>query len=199
MEFDKNLLSDKLELLNQLLPYDGWEVVDNTENVDSRKKFLPASSYACFRSIGIISSPMDELVDTIWKTYDNLSNVKEFDTDIVQYRIIKNIDENTRLCHQVNNLPWPLWPRDMIYFQHRLEKDGITYILMYSIDSNDVPCDNNKYVRATINISAYTFEKSSIGTIVNRFLHVDPAGNIPLSIVYGYSNKTRKLLLHLMK
>lgn len=198
MDFEQTLLSTKLELLNQLLKNDEWEDVNNSNGVNTRRKFLPDSTYACFRSTGIIDRHLDELVEATWKTFDNLENNRQFDADIDQYQIVKNIDENTRLCYQVNKLPWPLWSRDMVYIQHRLEKNGVVYILMYSVDTDSVPRYDDKYVRSTINISAYTFEKSNIGTIINRFVHVEPAGNIPATLVNSYANKTRNLILHLL-
>ena len=195
MEIDQTILADALKFMEKLLPDDGWENINTADGITTQRKFLPNSSIACFRSHACIDKPINELMDFVWQVYSNFDSVKRYDPEVEQYQIIKEFDCDTRLCYQVNKLPWPIWSRDMVYMQHRVNN----CIVMYSVDVDSVPRRDDVYVRAMVNISAYVFEKTQAGTMVYRIAHVDPSGNIPAGVVNSYANKTRNLISHFRK
>ncbi|XWV24590.1 START domain containing protein [Tupanvirus deep ocean] len=187
----------KLTFLNQLLDDNNWEVVLESEGITTQKKMLPGCDIACFRSFGVINSEKNSLVEYVWNTYSNFDSVRSYDLDVSEYGIICDFDDNSRVCRQVNSLPWPMWPRETVYLQKREDIGGASYIYMYSVECNEVPRQDNKYVRATINISAYVFRPTIDGCMVYRIAHVDPCGSIPVSLVNSYATKTTNMIRHL--
>ncbi|XWV25822.1 START domain containing protein [Tupanvirus soda lake] len=188
---------EKLTFLNQLVDDNDWEVVLESEGITTQKKILHGSDIACFRSYGVVNADMDDLMEYVWNTYSSFDSVRSYDLDVSEYGIISNLDQNTRICRQVNSLPWPMWPRETVYLQRSEDCAGASYIYMYSVECNEVPRQDNKYVRAIINISAYVFRPTIDGCMVYRIAHVDPCGLIPVSLVNSYATKTTNMIRHL--
>lgn len=205
---------EKLTFLQELLADQSWETVSNNEEILLQRRFLKNSPIACFKASGIVDADAESLVKFVWDTYNDESGIKKYDTDMASYTVVENFDENTRLCYQINNLSWPLWSRDVSYLQckivdgnaceqssqHDLPVKGqgnTTYILMWSVDSNATPRQDDKYVRAHINVSAYVFEQRDNGCMVHRIAHIDPAGVIPVSIINSYAEKTTHMIKNL--
>lgn len=171
-----------------------WEFVKQIDNMTMLRRFLPGSDIACFKSNGLIAANTRMLSDYIWKTFNSEENMKVNDGNILKYEVVENIDENTRICHQINSLPWPLWPREFVFIQSRvIEPDG-TYIYMYSVDHKKVPPQPTKYVRATINISGFVFKPKDNECMVHRLAHIEPNGLIPTAVVNNYSDKTMLMI-----
>lgn len=191
------LVQRKLEYLGTLFDSDEWSNCGHQNDILSESLAVKKARINCFRSSTAIRTDVQTLVDYVWDTYNSLEEMK--DDDIVEYEIIENIDSDTRICRQVNKLPWPLWPRESVYFQHRFQKDEIVYILMFSVLDDRVPLNNDKYVRSTILVSGYVFIPQKNSTMIYRIAHVDPVGNIPASIVNSTATKTSTVLRRLQK
>jgi len=113
----------------------------------------------------------------------------EYDTNYTSWEI-KEDGVTSRLIHQVNKLPWPLWSRDMFMHQikHVDDEKGIYMLLLTSkgVDNSKCPCDTANHVRAIVNVSAFVFEKTVDDPTKSKFtriLNVDPSGIIPTSVV----------------
>ena len=193
-----DLGDEKINFLKQLISDNNWETVLNSNGITTEKRMLPQSDIACFRSYGLINADRDDLVEFVWNTYNTKESVCYFDPDVTDYRIIKDMDDRTRLCCQINTLPWPLWQRESVYLQRLDHEQTTSYIIMYSVESNAAPIQEDKYVRTNINISAYAFESQGLSTMVYRIAHIDPSGKIPVSLVNSYANKSTTMIKHLM-
>ena len=195
------LVQEKLDFLVDLVNDDNWQQVLLSDKIITQKRSLPNSSIDCFRSYGIVNSTSEELIEFIWNTYSNKDSIKIYDPDVAEYNIIiESSDNNTRICHQVNNLPWPILPRESVYLQKKLVHDDAMYILMYSVETNVTPIQADKYVRTNINISAYVLiPQAESGCMVYRIAHVDPAGSIPIGVVNSYASKTANMIRHLQE
>lgn len=190
-------IQEKLQLLKNLISSDKWLLVKNVDNVTTKKKFFEDSNIACFSSNGLIKADTNKLSNFVWNVFSSEENMKKYDPNIVKYEVVQNIDDNTRICHQINSLPWPIWPRELVFLQSKVVEPDGTYIYMYSLDTEKVPKQTDKYVRATINISAFAFKAQQNNTLVYRLGHIDPAGMIPTAIINNYGDKTRNMILHM--
>ena len=186
------LLEDKLAYLGVLFDSDGWRNAGIQGDIVSETLPVPGSSINCFRSSARIKATAADIVDYVWHTYDSRELME--DDEILEYEIVENITPNARVCRQVNKLPWPLWPRETVYIQHRFEHEGVVYILAYSVDHPKAPLQPTKYVRSISRVSGYVLMPSTDGTLVYRIAHVDPAGYIPASIVNSCATKTTVVL-----
>lgn len=187
-------LDEKIDFLNELLDDDGWQTTSNDNNVYTQKMFLHGSDIASFRSFGFVNADAASVMNYVWNAYSDPNQIKMYDPDVVHYEIIKFINKNTRLCYQINKLPWPIWKRDLVYLQTRIIDNDASCIIMYSVDSSANPEEPNKYVRVFVNISAYVFKPVKDGCIVYRIVHVDPMGDIPPLIVNKYAGKTARII-----
>lgn len=190
--------SQKINFLKQLMTDKTWRPIHTLKEIIIEKKMIEDSNIACFKSSGVINCKTDELIKYVWNIYNTKDNIQAFDPDITEYEIVNNIKNNSRVCRQVNKLPWPMWSRESVYLQ-MIKKDGdMSYIIMYSVDSDNVQEQPNKYVRSNVNISAYVFESCDSCTMMHRIAHIEPCGKIPSSLVNSYATKTASVIQHLM-
>lgn len=195
MNREQEKFSELVTLLNS-----EWQPVKNDDGIITEKKQMPGSNIACFKSYGHIDADPDELFDYVYRVYDSQENMKEHDSDVTEYEIIEKFKENdARICYQVNSLTWPLWSRDLVYYQTTRQVDDEYWLCMYSIESDKKPEQKDKFVRAQLNISAYGFIPDDDGTAVYRIAHVDPCGSIPAAVVNSYANKTTSMIKELKK
>jgi len=185
-----NVVDEKFKLLTDLMNNDEWQLVKKSEEIVTERKFLEGSDIACFRANGFVNAVPDDLFKYIWDIYHEESGIKKYDNTAIFYQVVGIPKDLVRICYQINNLGWPVWPRDMIYLQTvKTTKNGSKWIYMYSIESGDFPPKPEKYVRAFINISAFGIVPEENGCRVYRLAHVDPSGSIPASVVNSYAEK----------
>ena len=192
-------LNDKIKLVSKLIKDNNWETMSIDDDIVSQRKYLPGSNIGAFRSYGFVNADVSTICNSIWNIYTHSDLIKQYDLDVIHYEIVSNINKNTRLCYQINQLPMPLWSRDLVYLQTYIVDKDISYILMYSVETNSRPKLPDKYVRAIIDISAYVIIPSNKGCIVHRIGHIDPQGLIPSFIINQYVGKTAKIIKLLKK
>lgn len=73
-----------------------WEFVKQTDNMTMKRRFLPGSDIACFKSNGLVKAKTETLSDFIWNVFSNEKHMEVNDPNILKYEVIENIDENTR-------------------------------------------------------------------------------------------------------
>ncbi len=191
-------INEKINFFKQLLTDQSWQAVQTINSIKVEKKMIPNSDIACFKSSGIVNAKADDLIKYVWNIYNTKENVQVFDTDITEYNIVCKLDSQTRICRQVNKLPWPMWPRESVYIQYVGSEANQSYIIMFSVECEEVPVQTDKFVRSNINISAYIFEPCESCTMIHRIAHIEPCGNIPSSLINGYATKTAGVIQHLM-
>ena len=174
-----------------------WNIVKYENDIATERKFLPGCDIACFKSTGYVKADPGDLMEYVASIYDSTENMKKHDLEIINYEVVHDLTDDTRLCYQINSLGWPLWPRDLVYLQTIRKEDDAYWIYMYSVESGDKPEQKDKYVRANLNISAYGFIPKDDGSVVHRIAHVDPGGSIPVGIINNYANKTANMIKEL--
>ncbi len=134
-----------------------------------------------YRSFGKINASMHDIINCIWNIYGNENNIKECDDNICHYKLVNEIDDDTRICYQINNIMWPYWKRDMLYLQKKIIQDNVSYILMYSVEMNNITT-SDKIVRAYLYVGGYVAFPSIDGTHIYKMIAVDFGKNIPYFI-----------------
>ena len=197
MKSNHSRFKDKHDLLVKLCKNDSkWTLINESNGITTESKFLEGSTIACFRSYCIIRATPD-VINDVWNGYNDIESIMIHDPNVIEYKVIKNINNDTRINYQVNKLPWPLWSREIVYKQHRVLNGNKNYILSYSVDDEILP--NQKYVRAQVHIAAYVFEKLEPNlTKITRIVHVEPKGIIPSSIINTYADKNLFMLRKLL-
>lgn len=184
---------EKLDLLVDIMNQTNWEKVSEVDEILTERIFLKGSDIACFRSSSFIKADPTDAANFLLEIYERESEMKKYYKDVSNYEVVTQIDDMTRICYQINQLPWPLYPRDFVYLQSVKQDDGEIWIYMYSVECDQKP-RQDKYVRGTVNISAYGFITENDGCRVYRLIHVDPAGQIPTAVINNYANETGTMI-----
>lgn len=178
------------KFLTDLMNEDKWQLVKQEDDIITEKINIAGSEIGCYRANAFINYDPEELLQHVWKMYDDSDAVKKNDNSITFYQVVAKPQEDIKISYQVNSLGWPIWPRDMLYLQTiRTAKNNSKWIIMYSVESEDFPPKPDQCVRANITISAFGFVAENNGCRIYRLAHVDPAGSIPPSIVNIYADK----------
>jgi len=144
---------------------------------------LPGESLLVFRVVGDIKgfSPA-ELRDTLWNF--TLKDWQEWDSNILDKKVIEEISPTCKVWLQTNKLPWPIWPRRTLYVGKCIDDpDGTCWAVYVSVEHPKVPLEPKRYVRASVNFSAYRLQPlpNGKGSRLTRIIHVSPGGHIPAS------------------
>lgn len=188
---------DKINFLNSLIEDKEWICISNQDDIITEQKNVENANMCCLRYYSIINAKPEELQSHIWDIYKKMDTIKQFESTLENYCVVKYYDDNTRLCYETNKLPWPLWPRELVYLQRRIRNNGTLYILMYSVEPPEIVCDKNKYVRAYINVSAFILKPYVNKTLLYRVMYFDPAGVIPSSLITTYATRATSLIKYL--
>ena len=196
---DATVSDQKFKSMIDLMNKEDWELVKCEDNVVTERKFLENSDIACFRSSGFVEANPEDLLEYVSKIYDSFESVKQYDNDVIKYEVVEQLSDESRLCYQVNSMPWRIWARDVLYIQMVKKKGNNYWLFMHSVESPIRPLQNDQYVRAVINVSAYGFVPENDGCRVYRVAHINPGGLIPISVINNYADKTATVIKRLQQ
>ena len=177
----------------KLLNETDWTFVSNVDDVLLENKYFPdICSVPCFRTTTLVDKSVEYLMDKLWNETEE-TRLQE-DPDIVYWTEVE-ADKDWRVCNQLNKMQWPFWSRETVYVQVKVVQSDVSWIVTFSVDHDCVPRKDDQYVRATVFLSVYRFSKEGNQTRIHRMSHIDPGGNIPVSIINLYAGKLCKPLL----
>jgi len=135
--------------------------------------------------------PVKQWIDRVWNV--NEAVVKSDDVDAESWKILES-GNNWRIVRQVNNLKWPIWQRELVFAQIRVDKEDASYLVMYSVQHPKAPLIPDTYVRAHMHTNVYGFKNQDGLTLASKTTQIDPAGLIPVSVVTKYTDKLTHML-----
>jgi len=117
--------------------------------------------------------------------------MKFFDKNTLEWKEVEVLDKDTKVMYILQDLPWPVWDRDVVFVQKIIEEDNKLYQIIKSVEHPKAPELPKKYVRCKVHITGYVFEPAEPGekldtatsTICTRIVHADPMGSIPAWVV----------------
>jgi hypothetical protein len=175
-----------------LSQYDWTHVYTNDNGTSLKKKVFKHTPFPCFISEATINKPFEELVKRKWLVNELV--VKNDDPEIKSWYIVDSGDE-WKVCHQINNCPWPIWSRELVFAQVKIVDGTTVWLVAFSVDRSDVKIDQNNNVKAVILMSVWSFTPISKNqTKVQRIVHVDPKGLIPAFLVDSTVDKHIKII-----
>lgn len=142
---------------------EGW--TNDFNDPDGRKgyfKELPGSSVHGFIAEGTLDAEPSVIVDKMWSAREDLW--KKYDSSLLEWKIVKQFDDNTRLNYQANKMGGiMIWDRDVSIAVGRFQEDKKHYIIQKSVEVPDIPRNDKKYVRAKVLVAAFIFEPTENG------------------------------------
>lgn len=133
--------------------------------------------------------------EIIWEIITKSEHFNEWDTHMIDYAIIGNVDSRTQVTYYSVATPFPLWYRDWTLRRcEDVDNEAGEYVAFSSsVEISERP-PRNKFVRANCFMTGFYIRKSKdgLGSEVTYYAHNDFAGYIPVSIV----NWTAKSITH---
>jgi hypothetical protein len=172
-----------LERAKDYLRLPDWALVSENEHTTvSKLSYSDISAFSCYRLVAIIPKSKDHLVDKVWNVTESI--VKSNDSEIDSWIELES-DFNWKVCQQFNSMPWPLYQRELLFGQAKIEDGHTTWLVASSIDDHPKKSVTpSRCERAKIHMSIWGF--TPIGensTQVTRIVHVEPGGWIPELVV----------------
>lgn len=191
MSWSEDVLNQALNLYSQK---NKWTFISGEKDVKLYSQDRPEiCNFPCYLIESTFNKSKEDMVNKIW-IMDEI-RAKEYDPSISMWKVVESGD-NYKICSQYTTMPWPLYPRHLIYAQYKIDKDNNTYIVSFTIKHPKVHVDHDSHVESIVHMSVYGYEKVSENvTNVWRMLHVDPQGNIPASLVNLYSKNNLNMFL----
>eukprot|EP01087_Luapelamoeba_hula_P016862 TRINITY_DN522_c0_g1_i1.p1 TRINITY_DN522_c0_g1~~TRINITY_DN522_c0_g1_i1.p1 ORF type:complete len:205 (-),score=27.54 TRINITY_DN522_c0_g1_i1:101-715(-) len=174
-----------------LMAEEDWTVSNTADNCVMSSKAISGEPINMFRATGHLKGRTAKQMSDLIKGFGE-KEWKQVDSDVVEWQVVEQIPDGV-IIYQQNKLPWPLWHRTTVYSQCYYEEEGKTYVVAISCEHPDKPDEPAKFVRATINISVFEFVDEEGGCQCTRLVHVNPAGNIPSSVVNSVASGLHRL------
>ncbi len=190
------MLAEKLKLLDHLFHKAEWTHMYESNNIDFDSTQMEGSDFYCIKTTGFLNVSAERAAEYYWDLYNDKSKIFNIDNTISEFKILVSPNENLRVCYQVNSLPWPLSPRDLIYIQHKISNEMGNVVLMFSYPDYEKD-QNPDYVRSDLTISAVIFEPRGDKCKIIKIAHLDPKGSIPSFVVNTFTDKVADIIRHM--
>lgn len=148
-------------------------------------------AFPCYEASLQSKKTANHWIDRVWNVNEKI--VKSDDIDAASWEILES-GTNWRIVRQVNNMKWPIWPREVVFAQIRLDCDAGSYLVMYSVNHPKAPLRPNDFVRAHMHTNIYAFEQKDGHVYASKTSQIDPAGDLPVWLVTKYTDKLTHML-----
>ena len=172
-----------------------WTKVCIKDDVTIEEKIIPNSNINLIRTIKVIRNiDFSLIVKHLYSpTYQER---KILYTDLIDYKIIENIDDNIHVSYSKFKMPFGVTDRDFLTVRaiHELD-DGNCIIVIRSINRKDILYDPNA-VRgiSDIDIHCQVVDNGIIVVMVNR---IDPKGWLPYAVINKFKKNAGDPLINM--
>lgn len=163
----------------------GWTLAKTKDGTKIYKKKEEGSPIYLIRGD---SPEVPATVDEVLEFTNHVENLALVDEMIIKgtAKFVEHFDEMNRIIVCAFKLPFPMSPREFVWFEHRRRlSDGTGVILAYSTVHPDCP-ERKGFVRGEIRESGYVIrplQEDKAKCTVHYIVQVDPKGMIPTWIV----------------
>ena len=164
-----------------------WQFVTEKLGTTLHKTYVPEKcDFPCYMAKTVIQQPKDTVISKLWNVTEEMA--KKWDPKMKSWTELER-NENRKVCSQYNEMGALIWPRHTVFAQEKIELNGITYLVAYSVNHVKAPLDTKNYVRTNLHMSVYEYIANGSGsTTVTRIAMVDPSGSIPVWLVELFAN-----------
>lgn len=131
-----------------------------------------------YRALTFVDLPKETVIGLVWNTED--TKTAQIDDPNITFLQVLDKSANYKIRQQVNQLRSPIWPRETVFYQERVEQGDTTYLIGFSINHPLAPLRKTEVVRTNVAMSVYKYTSITPNkTKVERIANVDPCGWIP--------------------
>jgi hypothetical protein len=155
-----------------------WEV--NEHNVDVYLSSIPGTDAQAFKAI----TKMNAQKQVIFSKLIDVSSYTKWMADCVSATVIKAINENEYIARFVNDSPWPVQDRDVVFHRYHEVTPSGGLLLKFKVESHHV-AENESYVRITTGHGYFLVEDTDQENVslVTYEMYVEPGGDLPAWMV----------------
>jgi len=188
-DFDKVMTDARAKALELVAGAEGWAPVDTASypadhGITLHSKSDGVSAIECVRASKLIhASPQ-----AVWALVGSheLSVRQSFDKECLEFKVLRELDESTRVIQSLQNAPFPVSKRNLVFaFRTVRDEDGTLFSLSTSINYPGVAQDAN-CVRAVLFVACWIIKPvpgNENEAQVTRIVQVDVKGMIPAFVV----------------
>ncbi|PCJ41251.1 MAG: hypothetical protein COA99_09045 [Moraxellaceae bacterium] len=156
-----------------------WKLGKALKNMIIKVAKVEGSNFKAFNAVSTYDVAIEEMVAAI-------TDFKKFTTWLEgaeEVTVIKKIDQHSTACYLVHHVPWPYRNRDAVFVQTVERMSELKVIIKVNLLNSLVP-EKEGLVRMTHLEGIWTLENVSDNkTKVTYQMHIDPAGEVPHSLV----------------
>jgi hypothetical protein len=174
-----------LSKAKELFLSEDWKSVLCKNDVHLFNLNLDVCPFPAYRVRASYSKSKEEMVNKIWGVMSE-DMAKHNDPKLTSWTLVDH-GPNWKVMTQTNSVVWPIWPRQVLFSQVRIDEGNHTYLVSESIDRTYVH-NVDGHVMAHLHMSVYDYCDNNDGTTtVDRITLLDPKGGMPVSLVTMYS------------
>eukprot|EP01062_Namystynia_karyoxenos_P066687 TRINITY_DN60611_c0_g1_i1.p2 TRINITY_DN60611_c0_g1~~TRINITY_DN60611_c0_g1_i1.p2 ORF type:complete len:311 (+),score=75.87 TRINITY_DN60611_c0_g1_i1:84-1016(+) len=161
--------------------------VEHVGKVSLERRDWEGSPLGVYRTKGTIRGTLNSVCGALWST-----GIPTRDRSrIIEWRVVEDIDEDSRVVLEVQDMPWPLDRREFVYLQLKRMSAGKFFYCGSSVEHPNcpVPEEGSKVIRGSI-WAGMCVEEAGEGklNIVNTG-RVDPYGELPPAVVEFFTDR----------
>lgn len=180
-----------LSKAKELFLSEEWKPVSCNDEIHLSNLQLDICPFPAYRVRGSYLKSREEMVNKIWGVVSE-DMAKKNDPKLTSWTQVDN-GVDWKVLTQTNSVVWPIWPRQVLISQVRIDEGNHTYLVGESVDHPAVKLADG-HVMAQLHMSVYDFCDNNDGTTtVDRITLLDPQGGMPVSLVTMYSGNLVKL------
>mmetsp|Transcript_17807 Transcript_17807/g.45316 ORF Transcript_17807/g.45316 Transcript_17807/m.45316 type:complete len:160 (+) Transcript_17807:74-553(+) len=100
---------DALAHFKEILEWD-WQADTSADGISIMKHDYPDSSIAAFYGEQVVDGNARKFGDILWN--GDLAMYKRWDSKCLDWRVVEQLNDDSRVEYTLQELPWPVWNRD---------------------------------------------------------------------------------------
>lgn len=195
MQHDLSKIQSHIQLAIQRLSEADWDPVQEEQGVCLTSKQydnFPLRHYHVSMKVDGLNTA--QMANLPWSV-DTLADAQSYDSsisalDLLEIGTFETFDYKVR--RQTNNLGMFVSAREVVFVTYLVknlpEYPGHVFLVSYSVDHPNAE-PNSSLVRSNLECSTYVIRPDGSQTLVDRFVNLNPNGNIPTFVINAQSAK----------
>jgi len=165
--------------LSPFITADNWELKLDKEGIKVYTKKVAGSKLKDFKGITTVNISMGKIVAVL----KDSPSLTEWMPDCVESKVLKKISDNEYYTYAVTDVPWPISDRDSVV-KCTIEEKSTGVVVFHAVGMPEYIPAKKGMVRVPVIKSYWQLTpKKGDKVEVEYFVHSDPGGKIPDSVI----------------
>jgi len=204
-EFQSLIGEKRKAALEMIESVDGWTDVDTSSfppnhGVIVQSKQVGDQTFECVRVSKLVQASPQKVFDFVRTTV--LAERQVWDKDLVEFKVLQKVDEDTNVFYSLNNAPFPVAKRDLVIVTRAAPEADGKFLLVSTSVNYDHQATDTSAVRAVLTLASWLIapiDGQPSQSFVTRLVQLDPKGMIPAFVVNAQKAKAGLTLIEVEK